>query len=246
MKTVPLTAQYRSQLGKSEVRKIRSQKRIPAVVYGSGVEPTPIHVSADDFLRAIRTKAGENVVIDLKVGGTTKRFEKTVVIKEIQHHLITDAVQHVDFQVISLKEKITLKVPLRLQGESIGVKDGGVLDVVHHEIEVACLPTDIPERLDVDIAALKIGDSIHVSEMVFPEGVVSTLPQDEVVVAIHVPKVEEVSKPEEEVPTEPELVGKEKKAEGEEVAAPEKAEKAAKAEKPAAEEAKKEKAGKEK
>ncbi len=214
MKTVPLKANQRNGLGKQEVKKIRSQKRIPAVVYGHGVKPTALDVAMDDFFRAIHTKAGENVIIQLAVAGA-KGFEKTVVIKEIQHNPVTDAIVHVDFNVISLTENIKVKVPLHIKGEAPGVKEGGVLDVVHHEIEVECLPTNIPERLDADISTLNIGDSIHIREIRFPAGVTVLLPGDEVVVAIHAPKAEEVAAAE-EAPSEPEVIGKEKEAEGEE------------------------------
>ncbi len=218
MKTVPLKASQRSGVGKQEVKKIRAQKRIPAVVYGHGIKTTSIDMSVDDFLRAIHTKAGENVVIQLTVSGS-ESFEKTVVIKEIQHDPVTDAIEHVDFNAISLTEKIKVKVPLHVKGEAPGMKEGGVLDVVHHEIEVECLPTQIPERLDADISALKIGDSIHIREITFPSGVQPQLEQDEVVVAIHAPKAEEVAAAE-EAPAEPEVIGKKEKVEGEEAAAP--------------------------
>ena len=219
MKTVPLKASRREALGKQAAKKLRQNKLIPAVVYGADVKTTSIEVKKDDFDRAIHTKAGENVIIQLTVSGQ-KNFEKTVVIKEIQHDPVTDVVEHVDFNVISLTEKIKVKVPFYTTGESVGVKEGGVLDVVHHEIEVECLPTNIPERLAVDISALKIGDSIHVREIAFPSGVVSVLGEDEVVVALHAPKAEEVPAPEETV-AEPEVIGKEKKeAEGAEEGAP--------------------------
>ncbi|OGW77520.1 MAG: hypothetical protein A3J52_03385 [Omnitrophica bacterium RIFCSPHIGHO2_02_FULL_49_9] len=141
-------------------------------------------------------------------------MEKTVVIKEIQHDPITDAVEHIDFNIISLTEKIKVNVPLHVTGESIGVKEDGVLDVVHHEIEVECLPTDIPERIPVDITSLKIGDSVHIKELSFPSGVTPTLEENEVVVAVHAPRVEEEPVPAEGEAAEPEVVGKEKKEEG--------------------------------
>ncbi|OGX03076.1 MAG: hypothetical protein A3G87_09475 [Omnitrophica bacterium RIFCSPLOWO2_12_FULL_50_11] len=220
METIPLKGEYRSVLGKQAAKKLRSKKLIPAVVYGSGLKSTPIQICFDDFSRAIRTKAGENVVIRLTVSGE-KNFENVVVIKEIQHNPVTDRVYHVDFNAISLSEKIRVRVPLHVTGESFGVKEGGVLDVIHHEIEVECLPTDIPERLDVDISALRIGDSIHIREMTFPKVVTPVLGADEVVIAVHAPKIEEVPAPE-EAPAEPELVSKEKEKEeeGEEASAP--------------------------
>ena len=219
MKTVPLKASQRSAVGKQEVKKIRAQKRIPGVVYGHGIKTAAIDMSTDDFLRAIHTKAGENVIIQLSISGS-KSFEKTVVIKEIQHNPVTDAIEHVDFNAISLTEKIKVKVPLHVKGEAPGLKEGGILDVVHHEIEVECLPTHIPERLDADISALKIGDSIHIREIIFPSGVEPQFPGDEVVIAIHAPKAEEVPAAE-EAPAEPEVIGKKKEeGEGEEAAAP--------------------------
>ncbi len=214
MKTVPLKASLREEIGKQKMKKLRRDKRIPAVVYGHGTKATSIAVSQEDFLRVIHTKAGENVIIQLDVDGP-KKFEKTVVIKEIQHSPTTDAIQHVDFNAISLTEKIKVKVPLHVKGEAPCLKEGGVLDVVHHEIEVECLPTNIPERLDADISALKIGDSIHIRELVFPSGVVPQFEPDEVVVAVHAPKAEEAAPAAEEGAAEPEVIGKKKEAEGE-------------------------------
>lgn len=222
MKTVPLKASLREGVGKQKAKKLRATKRIPAIVYGHGIKTTSVEVSQDDFLKVIHTKAGENVIIQLNVDGP-KKFEKTVVIKEIQHNPTTDAIQHVDFNAISLTEKIKVKVPLHIKGEAPGIKEGGVLDVVHHEIEVECLPTNIPERMDADIAALKIGDTIHLRDLQFPSGVTPQFPPDEVIVALHAPMKEEVAAPIEEAATEPELITK-KKEEGEEaeaVAAPE-------------------------
>ena len=168
MKTVPLQANQRLQTGKQVAKKLRAGKRIPAVVYGTGIKSTAIDVGLEDFSRAIHTRAGENVVIQLTVAGEQKNFENTVVIKEIQLNPVTDAIEHVDFNAISLTEKIKVKVTLHVKGDAPGIKEGGVLDGVHHEIEVECLPTNIPERLDADVSNMKIGDSIHLREIVFP------------------------------------------------------------------------------
>jgi len=212
MKTVPLKAVRRSGGGKQQAKKIRAAGGIPAVVYGSGMKSLSIQVGQDDFDRAIHTKAGENVIIRLEVTGDGKGLEKTVVIKEVQHHPATDAIRHVDFNAISLTEKIKVNVPFQVIGQSAGVKEGGILDVVHHEIEVECFPTDIPERLSADISTLPIGGAIHIRELSFPKGVVTTLAPDEVVVTVHAPKVEEALAVE-EAPAEPEVIGKEKKEE---------------------------------
>lgn len=228
MKTVLLQAVRRDKIGSREVKKVRAEKSIPAVVYGEKVKSSPIEVKADEFSRVIHTKAGENVIIQLKVAGDSS-LDQTVVIKEVQHDPVTEAVVHIDFKVISMTEHIKVKVPVRVMGESVGVKKGGVLDIVLHEVEVSCLPTDIPERFDIDVSALDIGGSLHIKDITFPKGVDSILGTEETVVAIHAPKAEEEPKPEEGA-AEPEVIGKEKK-EGEEEAAEGKEA----AEKPAAE-----------
>jgi len=149
---------------------------------------------------------------------------------------VTDEIYHVDFAAVSLTEKIRVKVPLTIKDaqEAIGVKEGGVLDVVHHEIEVECLPTEIPERIEVSVKQLKIGDSIHLKELGIPRSVAPLLEAGEVVIALHPPeKVEEVAPPA-EVAAEPEIIEKGKKEKPEEAAeaAPVKPEKAQKPEKP--------------
>ena len=226
MKTVELKAAYREMLGKAATKKVRSSDKIPAIVYGRKTKPVPIQIDYDEFEHVIHTRAGENVLISLKVKGT-ENLDEQVLIKEIQHHPVTERIEHVDFNVISLTEKIKVKVRLLVKGESLAVKAGGVLDVVHHEIEVECLPTQIPDQLEADISGLELGDVIHIKDLAFPKGVTSVLLPEEVVVAIHVPKAEE-EKPAEEAAKEPEVITKGK----EEVAG---------AEAPAAEEAKKEK-----
>jgi len=123
MKTMLLKAELRTGLGKEAVKKVRKQKQIPAVAYGTDIKSTPITVSLDAFNQVVHTKAGENVVIDLTVEGL-KDFKKTVVIKEVQHHPVTDLIVHVDFHTISLTEKIKVKVPVKTKGDALGVKEG--------------------------------------------------------------------------------------------------------------------------
>ncbi len=210
-KTVELLAASRNGLGKSEAKKTRAQKQIPAIVYGLKKKPVPIQVDYKSFEHAIHTSAGENVLIDLKVKGE-KALEERVIIKEIQHDPVTDAIKHVDFNIISLTEKLKIKVRFQVRGEAPGVKAGGILDVVHHEIEVECLPTQIPDKLEADISKLEIGSSIHVRDIAFPAGVACLLSPEEVVVTIHAPRAEE-EKPAEEVAKEPEVIGKGKEDE---------------------------------
>lgn len=219
METFELQATVRNTEGTRKARGIRRREAIPCIVYGHGMKPLALEVPERAFYKALHTKAGENVLISLKVEGAELK-ESTCRIKEIQGNPVTDKVDHVDFMIISLNEEIKVMVPvvtLHVE-EAVGVKEGGVLDVVHHEIEVECLPTRIPEKIEIDVKALKINDSIHAKDLVLPEGVKCLLSPEEVIVAVHPPREEEV-KPEavEEGAAQPEVIEKGKKEkEGEE------------------------------
>ena len=235
MKTIELKVESREAVGKKAAKGVRRGGKIPAILYGEGVKPTPLAVNEKEFHQVTHTKAGSNVLISLKIEGAKAKKDPTCLIKEVQRNPVTDAVFHVDFAAISLTEKIRIKVPLILKdaGEAIGVKEGGVLDVVHHEIEVECLPTEIPERFEVAVKHLKIGDAIHLKELEIPPGVTPLLSGEEVVITLHPPeKAEEAAAPAEGV-TEPEVIEKGKKEKPEEGAetAPQKPEKAEKPEK---------------
>src|SRR3989338_9637587 len=137
MEILTLKASRREQIGLRQVKKIRADKQIPAVVYSKGTEAISIQFTYDDFHRVIHTKAGENAVIQLVISsGTGKPVEKTVVIKEIQQDPVTEKMKHIDFKAISLTEKIEVKVPLHVIGEAMGTKKGGILDVRSEERRV--------------------------------------------------------------------------------------------------------------
>lgn len=220
MATVNLAAAPREKTGSQATKAVRRQGLVPANLYGHGMKPINLQVDAKQLSQALHTKAGENVVINLQVEGV-KLKESTCLIKELQHNPITDKIAHVDFTVISLTEKIDVKVPVTVKSaaEAPGVKEGGILDVVHHEIEVECLPTEIPEKIEIDIKTMKVGDTIHVKDLSLPKGVTAKLDADEVIISLHPPAKEETAAAGEEVPSQPEVIEKGKKpAEGEEEA----------------------------
>lgn len=229
METIALAAKTRTELGKGPSRRVRALGAIPATLYGHGMKPLSLQVDMKDFNKVLHTKAGENVIINMKVEGVSLK-ESTCRIREIQHNPINESVTHVDFTIISMTEKISVKVPFHVTHaeEALGIREGGILDVVHHEIEVECLPTQIPVSIELDIKAMKIGESVHSKELPLPAGVKSLLPEDEVVVVIHHPHKEEAPAPAEGT-AEPEVIEKGKKpAEGEAAgkeAAPAKADK---------------------
>lgn len=230
-----LKAAKREKTGKEYAKKLRKKEWIPAVIYGGKGGAMSLEISLYDLKQLLRSGAGGNVIIDLKIEGD-KTKAHTVLIKELQQDPVTGTVQHVDFKAISLTEKIRVKVPVHEKGESIGVKEGGILDHIHREVEVECLPTEIPQKIEVSVEHLKIGDSIFVKDLVFPEGVACVMDPEDLIFTVLVPKKEEEVAPaaaatEGATSEEPELIRKKKAEEGEEPAAGEKEKAAPKEEK---------------
>ena len=232
MERVTLAAKKRETDGSRQARRIRRAGEVPAVLYGHGMKPLAISVTVRDLSKALHTKARENVILDLKVQDL-KLTESTCLIKDIQHNPVTDHIAHVDFRIISLTDKIKVKVHVVVTHaeESEGVKQGGILDVVHHEVEVECLPTAIPQKIEINAKSFKLGHAVHARELNLPEGVICQLPPDEVIAAIHAPREEEVATPAEGAEAQqPEVIEKGKKEEPKEgEAAPAAASSAAKA-----------------
>lgn len=198
-------------VGKGAARAARRAEQIPAVVYGHGLVPQAVQVGARDFGRA--TAAGHsNAVFLLKFPGDGG-VRYTTMIKDVQKDPLTDAVLHVDFNHVSLAEQVRMAVPVVVAGEDDIIKRGLVVQHFAREVEVECLPADVPDRLVVDVAALRVGDHISVGGLAIPAAVRLLTPVDEVVVAVLAPKGEEAPA-EAEAPTssEPELVRKEKEA----------------------------------
>lgn len=221
MQTVDLGIKVRTKLGGRHPKRLRRAGSVPAVVYGHGMTPLAVEVDARSLQQALNTKAGENVIVRLNAEGVTLK-ESTCLIKQIQHDPITEIIQHVDFTVVSLTEKIEADVPVVVKNadEAAGVKAGGVLDIVHHEIRVSCLPTQIPESISIDVKSLQISEAVHVRELAVPEGVEVLLDAEEVVVALHPPREEEKAAGE-EAAAQPEVIEKGKKPEeGEAAQAP--------------------------
>ena len=225
-----LKAKIRKGAGKKAARETRRAGLVPAVAYHHGEATISLEVDKRELKKALHTKAGMNVLITLQIEDGKKANEKTVIIKEIQHHPLKDGIVHIDFQEISLTETIEVNVALVAKGIPAGVtQDGGVLEHLLWELRVECLPTNIPAKIDVDVTALKVGGKIHVSELVIPAGVTPLNEPDIVVMAVEMPTVEE-EKPEGEEDAAdasgPEVIGEKERAEK---AAAKDVEKAAKA-----------------
>lgn len=217
--TVSLAASPREQTGKGAARQARFAKQIPAVIYGHGRATRSLMVDGNALEKALAGIEPESTLIELTVEGKTLR----TLIREIQRHPVRPDIIHVDFYEIQAHEKITLEVPVHLVGAPDGVRNaGGVLDQVLREVEIQVLPEHIPDRVELDVSALKIGDSLHVRDLTIPNAQIMNGP-DLTIATVVPPRAEEVAAPADDAATEvaePELIRKVREdEEGEEGAA---------------------------
>ncbi len=206
-----LQADARESHGKRSAKRLRTDGKVPAVLYGHGKKTLSLTIPADQIKAALRHGSR---VVQLKGAATD-----SALIKELQYDTFGLEILHVDFTRVSAHEKVKVKVPLEVRGQSAGVKEGGVLEHLIHEVEIECPVSAIPEKLQINIAALKIGDSMTVAQATLPEGVKIVSQQEEIAVQVLKPLAEEE---EEAAPAaaaegaEPELIRKEKPADEEE------------------------------
>jgi len=240
--TVSIKAERRAHNGKGAARQLRLKGKVPAVVYGHGRKAESLELVAADLDLALTGIAAESTLIDLSIGGSTVKS----LIREIQRHPTRLNIIHVDFYEITAGQKITVNVPIHLEGTPDGVRNaGGILDQVLRELEIEVLPSDLPERITVDVTNLGIHKSIHVGDLKVDRATILTEPGATVCTVVP-PRAEEVVAPAAEPaaePAEPELIRKPKAEdeEGEgEAPEPAKAEKPEKPEKPEKKEKKKE------
>src|SRR5882762_3485213 len=202
---VSLEAQRREQTGKGAARQARFQKKIPAVIYGHGRATQSLTVDGPALELALEGVDPESSLIELTVDGKKTR----ALIREIQRHPIRPDIIHVDFYEIHSGEKVTLKVPVHLVGAPDGVRNGGgVLDQVTRDVEIQVLPEHIPDRVELDVTALKIGDSLHVRDLTIANAVILT-GADLTIAVVVPPRAEEVAAPTPEAAAEvaePELI----------------------------------------
>jgi len=221
-------AETRDAFGKNASRRLRKQGLLPAVLYGEGTATVPLVLAKKDVILILKSDTGENTIFKVILDSKAQ----DAMFKHVQIDSITDELIHADLIQISMDKAIRVNVPFLLQGDPIGVKtEGGFVDFMTREVEIECLPKDIPENIKIDISPLRLHQSIKVSDITAPEGVKLISDPSSVVVLIGVPhKEEEVAKPVEEAvvaaePTEPEVIKKERAEKPEEEEKPEKKEK---------------------
>jgi large subunit ribosomal protein L25 len=221
-----LNVELKNDSGKGVARKLRAAGRVPGVCYGAGVQTQAIHLDPRPLEKALKTSsAGMNTLFGLKGAGGLGG--KSVLVKELQRDPVSGQLLHADLYAVDLTREIEVAVPLHLTGSAIGLMNGGIVDHQLREIMVSCLPTAIPESLSLDVAALDVGDSLHVRDISLPAGVTLVSDPDLSVVSVVVP-----AKAEEEVAAEAAAAAAAAApAEGEAAAAPAEGASAEKAEK---------------
>jgi large subunit ribosomal protein L25 len=180
-----LRAQPRSESGKGPARRLRAAGRVPATLYGHGVEPTSISVSAQDLLHLFHQGGGASVLVDLSFDGE----DMLTIVREVQRDHIHNRFIHVDFMAVRRDEAIVVNVELHETGDSVGVHAGGVVEHHLREVELRCLPANVPERLEFDITNLRIGESVRVADLVPPDGVEILTDPETMVLAVVEPAV---------------------------------------------------------
>jgi large subunit ribosomal protein L25 len=225
MPEIVIAAEGRTEKGKNVNRRLRTRGLIPGVVYGSAKGSVPVAVSPKEITTILRSASGENTLFDLELDGSRRK----VILKDFQVEPVKGHLLHADFYEVALDKTLEVSIHVELQGTPVGVKvQGGIVDFVTRELDVECLPTDIPEKIVVDISDLELGKHLRVSDLKAPDKV--TILTDPGVVVVHVvaPRAEEApaavaeAAPEAVATAEPEVI-KKGKVEGE--AAEDKAEK---------------------
>ena len=211
--TQALKATLRELTTTGGLRTIRRDGFIPAVVYGKSEPNLTIQVNAREFSNMLHHSATEHILVDLEIGSE----KKLAMVQQVQHDPLSSSILHVDFHAISATEILHAVVPIEVIGESPGVKAGGLVELVLHEVGVACLPRDLPTSLKVDLSNLQLGEAIHVGELAFPEGVKPTMDPGVVVVLVAEPRAAtEEDTAAAAAPTEVEVLREKKPAEGKE------------------------------
>ncbi|MBN2359718.1 MAG: 50S ribosomal protein L25 [Deltaproteobacteria bacterium] len=191
---IPLVAEKRGATGKGVNRRLRNKGAIPAVLYGKGIDPLPLAVDPTALETAVDGPLGMNTLLELAIQEGGQAFEKrTALLKDYQIHPIKRSYVHADFVAIDITKPVKVRVPIEVTGRAQGVVDGGILQIIRRDLGIACLPTDIPASIMIDVTPLKIGASIHVGEVPLPSGARSTDEAGYTVATCVAPQVEKVA-----------------------------------------------------
>ena len=208
MEQFELNVTVRNTTGNSPARELRRGGHMPAVLYGPQTEPILLTVNIREFEQIIKNSNIGSIILNLVIQNG-KKITKPAMIKELQSHPVSGNLLHVDFYEIDMQRKINVMIPVVTKGKSKGVELGGMMQIVRREIEVLCMPGDIPESIEVDITDMDIGDSLHVEEIALGDNIEIPADVNFTVVTVLSPKVEEVEEEVEEELVEGEAVEEE-------------------------------------
>lgn len=186
MERVAMTAEFREKSGKGVARGLRRDEKVPAVLYSHG-SSLPISMGLKDIRKILNTEGGEHALINLTVTGAKGAKERMALIKDYQLDPRSGGLIHVDLQEVAMNEKVKLQVTVHITGSAAGVKEGGILQLALRELEVECLPAQIPDNLVLDVSALNVNESLHVRDIKAPEGVKVLTDPEATVVTIQPP-----------------------------------------------------------
>lgn len=187
-KQLKLKAQTRTGAGRPVARKLRREGIVPASICAKGQDSLNVQVDKKEISKLLANATSEHVLVELEIEGSENRL---ALIQEVQHHPVRRDVMHVDFHAVRADEKLHALVPIEAVGEPNGVKNfGGVMEIAIHELDVECLPKDLPEIIHVDVSNLNVGEAIHVRDLQLPAGVVAKANGDLTVIAVAAPRVE--------------------------------------------------------
>lgn len=190
---IKVKAEKRNLGKKSNLTELRKEGFIPCIIYGNGQEGIKISINARDYAREYKKSIGEVAFFDITVDGKTyKTF-----IKDKQIHPLTREIVHIDFLELHKGKSITIDIPINFDGEAIGIKEGGILDIIHRKMQITCLPKDIPDEIKIDVSGMNIGDSIRVGDIILSEDIVANLSENVTIITLSLPKI--VEETEEEV-----------------------------------------------
>jgi len=187
MHQLTLAAQERDQKGKGAARKFRKNNQLPAIFYGPNTDPMMLAINYHEFERITKLSGFENTILDLKI--TSRHGEETrkAMVKDLMMDPVKNNYLHADFYEISMDKEITVDIPIRLVNTPIGVTDGGFLQIVRRELTVSCLPDRLIDSLEIDVAGLEMGDSVHIRDIALPEGITSVEEGDLTVAVVSAP-----------------------------------------------------------
>lgn len=196
MELIELKTNIRTSVGNSQARALRRKKQIPAVLYGRGKKTVLLSVYLSELERALKKSKTGQALLNLVVQNN-ETYTKPAIIKELQMHPVGRNILHVDFYEIDMNRKIKIKVPVVTKGKSKGVEQGGILQIIRRELEVLCLPLEIPKSFEIDITDFDIGDSLHVKSIPLKDNIEIPADVDFTVLTIASPKAVEEAVPEE-------------------------------------------------